>query len=249
MVSKSKIKFVNSLQIKKYRYSEQCFIVQGHKTILETIQSDYQIVELFGTKEFISSIEILLNERSLKDVSIVSERELISLGSIESNQSGLAVVKMKPPVPYFEPAIGYTLVLDKIRDPGNLGSIIRTADWFGIKEIIASPSVVDMYNPKVINATMGSFLRINILYTSLPEFLANRTLPIYGAFLNGENVHSYQFKKAGFIIFGNESQGISPDLHKFISHRISIPRVGKAESLNVAQATAIVLDNLRRQGS
>jgi TrmH family RNA methyltransferase len=138
------------------------------------------------------------------------------------------------------------LILDDIRDPGNLGTIIRTADWYGIRHIIASEDTADVYNPKVISATMGSFCRTSISYTSLPAYLEGIGRPVYGAFLEGEDIHKVKFQPEAMIVIGNESRGISPEVERLIRHRITIPRIGGAESLNAAIATAIFLDNLRR---
>jgi TrmH family RNA methyltransferase len=136
--------------------------------------------------------------------------------------------------------------LDDIRDPGNLGTIIRTADWYGIKHILASEETVDFYNPKVINSTKGSFTRVQVHYTDLNAILAANELPVFGAFLTGENVHQAKFPKAGLLVIGNESNGISPSLSTKITHPVTIPKFGQAESLNAAIATAILLDNIRR---
>jgi TrmH family RNA methyltransferase len=140
----------------------------------------------------------------------------------------------------------FALVLDDIRDPGNLGTILRTADWYGIRTVVASPSTADFYNPKVISATMGSFTRIGFFNEELEPFLANANGPIYGAFLDGKNVHHEKFEGGGLVVIGNESRGISQSLESSITHKITIPRYGQAESLNAAVATAILCDNIRR---
>ncbi len=140
----------------------------------------------------------------------------------------------------------FCLVLDDLRDPGNLGTIIRTADWYGINHIVASEETADFYNPKTISATMGSFCRVNVFYTDLIEFFSDNKLPVLGTFLDGADVHQFDFGKGGLIVIGNESNGISGALNKFISHRISISKIGGAESLNAAVATGIVLDNIFR---
>jgi len=245
MISKAKVRFIKFLQVKKYRLAEQCFLVQGAKAVRETLTSDFVIPTLLGTEEFFNSVDrkILAN---VTEIIVVSAKELTSVGSVEANNSALAIVRMKPnhgPQPPFK---GFSLVLDDIRDPGNLGTIIRTADWYGITNIVASPETTDLYNPKVINATMGSFLRVNVFYTPLEKWLASVSLPAYGTFLNGENIHSVKFPKAGLVVVGNESKGISSVIEKRITHRITIPRYGQAESLNVSTATAIVLDNVYR---
>ncbi len=245
MLSKAKVRFVKLLQVKKYRQAEQCFIVQGEKAVKETLSSGFVVRTLLGTDDFLHQLDAKLLEKSGETIP-VSEKELTAVGSVESNNAALAVVSMRPNRPPQLPLRDFVLVLDDIRDPGNLGTIIRTADWYGIKNIIASPESTDFYNPKVISATMGSFLRVEIFYTPLSEFLEKLSVPVYGALLKGENVHSLKFANAGVLVIGNESKGISPAVEKLVTHRITIPRFGDAESLNASTATAVILDNIRR---
>ena len=245
MISKAKARFIKLLQVKKYRLAEQCFLVQGAKAVSETLTSDFTIPTLLGTDEFFNSVDRKILA-SVKEIIKVSADELTSIGSVEANNSALAIVRMRPNQGPQPPLTGFSLVLDDIRDPGNLGTIIRTADWYGIKNIVASPETTDLYNPKVINATMGSFLRVNVFYTPLEAWLSSVSLPTYGTFLTGENIHSIKFPNAGLVVVGNESKGISPSIEKRITHRITIPRYGQAESLNASTATAIVLDNVYR---
>ena len=241
MLSKAKIKFVKSLQIKKYRKQEQSFIVQGAKSVQELLESDFETLMIVGTGQFLDTL-------SVKGVELITakEAEIGELGEFQSNDAVLAVARMKQNT---EPQLnqdGFTLVLDDIRDPGNLGTILRTADWYGIKVVIASPETADFYNPKVISATMGSFTRIGFYTTELVPVLSKSTTKIYGAYLEGKNVHEEKFSAGGLIVIGNESRGIAPELEKFITDKITIPRFGKAESLNAAIATAIICDNIRR---
>jgi TrmH family RNA methyltransferase len=140
----------------------------------------------------------------------------------------------------------FCLVLDDLRDPGNLGTIIRTADWYGIRNIIASEETADFYNPKTISATMGSFCRVNVFYTGLEGFLSKNKLPLFGAFMEGSDAHRVDFGTSGLLVIGNESNGISQAIGRFVQQRITIPRVGGAESLNAAIATGILLDNIFR---
>ena len=240
MLSKAKVRFIKSLQVKKYRQAEQCFLVQGAKAVRETLASDHEVTILAGTADFIRDVS-RLSEKAAETI-IVSESELTNIGSLEENTAALAVVRMKP---YRKPELSnsdFALVLDSIRDPGNLGTIIRTADWYGIKNIIASMDTTELYSPKVINATMGSFLRVKVFYTSLDVFLPSIKLQSYGTFLDGIDIHKVKPINGGLIVIGNESRGISPTVEKLIAHRITIPRYGKAESLNAGVATAIVLD-------
>jgi TrmH family RNA methyltransferase len=140
----------------------------------------------------------------------------------------------------------FNLMLDDIRDPGNLGTIIRTADWYGIKNIIVSEETADVYNSKVIQSSMGSFIRVNVFYTSLEEYLGKNKLPVFGTFLDGDNAHTLNFGLGGIVVIGNEANGISKAVERFVTRRITIPRFGHAESLNAAIATAVICDNLRR---
>ncbi len=242
MLSKAKIKFIKSLQIKKYRKQEQCFLVEGAKSVHELLNSDFELVTLLGTSDFLSTVH-----KSLKcEVIDVSSKELEGLGEFYTNDSALAIARQKVNKPISILANEFTLILDDIRDPGNLGTIIRTADWYGINKIIASLGTADFYNSKVISASMGSFGRSQIFYTSLEDYLSNIKLKVFGAYLEGNDVHQVDFGKGGCIVIGNESKGISPSLEKFITDKITIPRYGKAESLNAAIATAIICDNIRR---
>lgn len=243
MLSKADIKFIKSLQVKKYRKHEQCFLAEGAKSVRELLDSDFEVTMVLGTADFFDKSNIRNNIR----VELVKEKELEALGEFQSNDAAIAIARMKPNVEISIPADEFALVLDNIRDPGNLGTIIRTADWYGIKNIIASEETADFYNPKVISSTMGSFTRINIWYTDLEQFLGEKSdRQVYGAFLDGENIHKMTFSKGGYIVIGNESKGIGSKLEQFITRKVTIPRFGKAESLNAAIATAVICDNLRR---
>jgi RNA methyltransferase, TrmH family len=242
MLSKAKIKFVKSLQVKKYRIQEQCFVVEGAKSIQELLNSDFEVVMLFGTSEF------LANEKLTRgpEVIVISHQELKLISEFQSNETGLAVARMKPNHALTVREDEFGLVLDDIRDPGNLGTIIRTADWYGIQKIIASEETADCYNPKVVNATMGSFTRVEVYYTNLARYLEEHKHRVFGAYLDGVDVHRSNFGKGGLVLIGNEARGISEDLGSFVTDKITIPRFGKAESLNAAIATAILCDNIRR---
>jgi RNA methyltransferase, TrmH family len=242
MLSKAKIKFIKSLQLKKYRKQEQCFVVQGAKSVHELLASDFEVQLVLGTNDFLDKAQIGPGT----EVVAVSEKELEGLSEFQTNDAALAVARMKDDK---APIVGdaeFTLVLDDIRDPGNLGTIIRTADWFGITKIIASDETADFYNPKVISATMGSFVRVEVFYTDLSAYLSTIALPVYGAYLNGQDVHTVSFGKGGIIVIGNESRGISNAIEKHITQKITIPQYGRAESLNAAIATAIICDNVAR---
>ncbi|MBL7873782.1 MAG: RNA methyltransferase [Cyclobacteriaceae bacterium] len=244
MISKAKVKHLKSLQVKKYRKQEQSFLVEGAKSVVELLNSDFEVLWLAGTRLFLNQ-----NEETLSgiDAEIVeaTDNELALSGSFQSNDGALAVAKMK--VNTEAPIKNeFVLVLDDIRDPGNLGTIIRTADWYGIKKIVASEETADFYNPKVLNASMGSFCRVSMYYTQLVTFLNKSNLPIYGTFLGGTDVHKVKFDNGGLIVIGNESNGISLAVEKLIAHKITIPRFGNAESLNAAIATGVILDVVRQ---
>jgi RNA methyltransferase, TrmH family len=236
MLSKAKIKFIKSLQIKKYRKDEQCFIVQGAKSVRELLASDFETMLLFGTSDFLATTQ------PAKGVEIieVSEKELQGLGEFQTNDASLAVARLKKNEHIQVNETEFALVLDDIRDPGNLGTIIRTADWFGIQKIIASNETADFYSPKVINATMGSFTRVKVYYTDLIDYLKVTKLPVFGTYLNGTAIQVANFGKGGLILIGNESKGVREDLEKFVTSRVTIPKVGKAESLNAGIAAGIL---------
>ncbi len=246
MFSKQQQKYVQSLQIKKYRQEHQRFLVEGAKSVVELLNADFEIELVLGTERF-----LIENEKKLKKISFeqISQTELEKLGTLQSNDAALAVVKMRENKYLSANENEFVLVLDDIRDPGNLGTIIRIADWYGIKKIICSENTVEFYNPKVIAASMGPFTRINIYYSDLLAFFSKnkQNASILGTFLNSENVHKIDFPTKGYIVLGNESNGINAEVERFITKKITIPRFGHAESLNVGIATAVVLDNLRRR--
>jgi TrmH family RNA methyltransferase len=242
MLSKAKIKFVKSLQVKKYRIQEQCFVVEGAKSIQELLNSDFEVIMLFGTSEFLANRKLSVGPEVIE----VTHKELEMISEFQSNETGLAVARMKPSRILTVREDEFGLMLDDIRDPGNLGTIIRTADWYGIRKIIASEETADCYNSKVISATMGSFTRVEVYYTNLAQYLGEHKHRVFGAYLDGVNVHRTNFGKGGLVLIGNEARGISEDLGRFVTDKITIPRFGKAESLNAAIATAVLCDNIRR---
>jgi TrmH family RNA methyltransferase len=245
MLSKNEIKDIRGLKDKKNRQESGLFIVEGGKSVLELIQSDFEIVNLILTEDFLKENEKVIIDSSLP-FEIMKQSEIESIGTFESNSAGLAVAKQKPNSETQIEASEIVLALDEVKDPGNLGTIIRIADWYGIKKIIASSNTTDFYNSKTISATMGSFTRISIYYTDLKEFLPKTKLPILGAFMAGDNVHALKFPASGILLMGNESNGIHQELESIVSQKINIPRFGGAESLNVSIATAVILDNWKR---
>ncbi|MDF1673059.1 MAG: RNA methyltransferase [Vicingaceae bacterium] len=234
MITANQKKFVKSLAQKKFRTENNCFVVEGVKLVEELLQSDFEVMNVYATSNWIENNPSFEAEK-------ISPKDLAIMSSFKTANEVIAVVKQKQ-----QYTIDYTkhlsIVLDSLQDPGNLGTIIRTADWFGIKTIVCSADTVDVYNPKVIQATMGSLFRVNVLYLNLPEFFKeNKSLSVYGALLNGENVYQKTLtKKGSVLLMGNESKGISDSLLPFITDKILIPKIGQAESLNVSTATAIL---------
>ncbi len=246
MLSKARIKYIKSLQIKKYRKQEQRFVVEGEKGVAELLQSDFPTDLVLVTDAFQQRYGSLLRKFKGECI-VVKPAALTGLGELKTNEMALAVAVMKENKPIQTDNKKWTLVLDDIRDPGNLGTIIRIADWYALQGIVASPETTDLYSSKVIQASMGSFTRVPVYYTPLPEFLQQQTVPVLGAFLEGENVHRFRAPGGGLLVIGNESSGISDKVARFVTHRITIPRFGSAESLNAAVATAILCDNIFRQ--
>jgi TrmH family RNA methyltransferase len=249
MLSKNRIKYINSLKIKKYRQQHEAFMVEGAKSVLELLESDFKTEVVLATQEFQQKYSsILTRHNTLTET--VTIQELEGLGSFQTNDSCLAVAKTKQNEFLSLNESEYMLILDDVRDPGNLGTIIRVADWYGINKIVCSNDTTDIYNPKVIAASKGSFTRVNIFYTDLVSYLKENTAKksVIGAFLGGESLYDFQFSQnGGYVIMGNESNGIGAQVEKLITHKVTIPRIGAAESLNVGIATAIMLDNMRRQ--
>lgn len=241
MISKNQLKKIRALGQKKNRKLQQEFLVQGEKNVLELLDSNLSLVELFATEEFITKHKARLPSNTIS----ASEQELTKVSTLSSNNAAIAIVKMPPQ--NIDDFSGTTIVLDGVSDPGNLGTIIRLADWYGITNIICSPDCADVYNPKTISSTMGSFTRINVIYQELASVLENSSKAVYGAYLGGENVHKCKFETDCFLVMGSESHGIREKASTYISHKITIPAFGQAESLNVAMATGIILDNMKRQ--
>lgn len=246
MLTKNQQKLIKSLHEKKNRTELGLFLVEGEKSVSELLKSNFEIEILLTTIDFFDKYGESIRDKS-KIYEIINQSEIEKVSAFETNDSVLAVVKQKGNKDTEEK--GLILVLDEIKDPGNLGTIIRMSDWYGVSKIIASKNTVDFYNPKVITASMGSFTRTNIFYTDLNDYLSKTKLPIYGAFLEGENVHDVNYPKDGILIMGNESNGISKEVEKLVKEKITIPSYGKTESLNVAIATAIILDNWKRKNS
>ncbi len=256
MLSKNQIKYINSLKLKKFRDEHNCFIAEGNKIVLELMNSNIVVKQIYATSDFFRKENIVNTIERFE----IKENELDRISALNSPNEVLAVCE----IPIYELNLKeletkLTLVLDDIKDPGNLGTIIRIADWFGISSIICSTETVDAFNPKVVQATMGSISRIKLHYTNLTEFLKTQTLsikmPIYGALLDGLSIYSEKLSPEGLIVIGNESKGISVGVQKFVTNNIRIPSfshfkniIGEAESLNAAVATSIICSEFRRRG-
>lgn len=239
-LSKSNSKLITSLQQKKYRQKHKLFIAEGVKVVTELLQSNLELHSAFMTSEILD-IPVTI------PITLVTESELKKISVLKSPNKVLAIFKV-PSILFSEPT-QFTLVLDGINDPGNLGTIIRLCDWFGVEQLICSKETVDCYNTKVVQASMGSLTRVSTSYLNLPEYLKTVSIPIYIADMNGVNIHETKLPTSAVLVMGNEANGVSDMLKQLISNKISIPRYGdsiQVESLNVATATAILLNEFRR---
>lgn len=239
MVSKNQIKLINSLQQKKYRKLHNLFIAEGKKVIQELLDAQFSLAYLFVTKTD------LFDKKHA--AILISDNELKKISALTSANDCLAVFKIKE---YSSSTnSGLELALDNIKDPGNMGTIIRLCDWFGISKIVCSEETVDIYNPKVVQATMGSLARVQVEYTNLAAYLKATDKEIFGTFMDGENIYKKQLPSNGILVMGNEANGISSEIEKLVTQKIAIPRFGnlqQTESLNVATATAIFLSEFKR---
>ncbi|MFP5043089.1 TrmH family RNA methyltransferase [Parasediminibacterium sp. JCM 36343] len=239
MINKNEVKYIQSLSQKKHRLQEGLFIAEGVKLVEEIIQSQYTVKKIYATEKW-----LIGRGGDGQAVTVVSEAELARISTLQTPNQVLALVQQPTIQAQIEFKNKLSLVLDGIQDPGNLGTIIRIADWFGIKQIICSPDTVELYNPKVIQSTMGSFLRVHIIYTDLKEVLAKAGVPILGALLNGESIYTFPPIDEAILMIGSEGKGISDDLLPFITKPVTIPKMGGAESLNAAVATGILISHL-----
>lgn len=245
MLSKSQISFIKSLHQKKYRKESGIFIIEGIKSITEFINSSYQLHSIYYTPQLAA-----LLPKSTTNIKLfeVNNAILEKISTLQTPQGILALVHTPAPpkMDFKSLKNSFSLVLDDVQDPGNFGTIIRTADWFGIQNIICSENTVEAYNPKTVQSTMGSLCRVNLIYTNLNTFLTSADLPVFGALLNGTDIYKTNWGNEGLILLGNEGHGISDDLIQSITTPVTIPRFGKAESLNVAVASSIFCSELRR---
>jgi len=234
LLSQQEIKLINALKIKKYRTKYSQFIAEGDKIIKELIDKGMEVVHIYSTHP---------EEFNVKEIKKVSEADLKKVTALQHPNHSLAVFSI-PTATFNIDDKEWIVVLDDIQDPGNMGTIIRTCDWFGVKKIICSEGCVDAYNPKVVQASMASIASVQIQEINLEEILMDSKLPIYGAVLNGSDYRQQSFKQKGFILIGNEGHGIRQSLQEKINYPITIPKKGSAESLNAAIATALILDKL-----
>jgi len=253
MLSKNKIKHINSLKTKKHRDLEQCFIAEGNKLVNEILISELEVVTLIAEQKWLTE-----NHKVKSNIEIIEATtdELSKITALVSPQQVLAVVKIpKRAFDLDQISQNLSLILDNIQDPGNMGTIIRLCDWFGIKNIFCSQGCVDWFNPKVVQATMGAICRIQLHEIDVPQFLQNTlqkySLPIYGTFLEGENIYTSNLLNKGFIVMGNEGHGISKEVEVLVTNKLLIPSFSSdqptSESLNVSIATAIICSEFKRR--
>ena len=241
MLSKSDIKYIQSLSHKKFRDQEGVFVVEGLKMVDELLREHQQKVKsIYALREWYDKRNVAIP--SSIQTHAVEEFELLKISSQKSPQEVLALVEISTNyIKTYNPK-GVTVVLDRIQDPGNLGTIIRACDWFGVRDIVCSQDTVDVFNPKVVQSAMGSMMRVNVYYTELLAFIhANSNIPVFAAVLGGTSIHEIEFNHPCMLIIGNESTGVSSEILKFNPRQISIPKIGNAESLNAAVATSIIL--------
>jgi TrmH family RNA methyltransferase len=250
MLSKEKIKLINSLKLSKYRREHKLFLAEGNINVLDFLKSNIRVEELFATDEWVKK-----HPESLQNVKVstVSFKEFEKITALKTPSEVLALLAIpEHPVFNLNSLNDLVLMLDEIKDPGNLGTIIRTADWFGIRQVICSPETVDAYNPKVVQASMGSLARVEVHYDELSSILSYKPadINVYGAVLDGKPLNEIEKTNKGIILIGSEAHGISEKLFPFISHKITIPSYGssseKAESLNASIANAIICYALRK---
>jgi TrmH family RNA methyltransferase len=241
MISKREVKYIQSLCHKKQRVADRLFIVEGEKAVEELLQSHWPVKQIYATSSWKAN-----HEKVSALVEVATMEQIQQMSGLNTARNVLALVQMPPDLETTLTPGGLTLVLDTIQDPGNMGTLLRIADWFGIKEIIASESSADCYNPKVVQASMGSFLRVTVHYTDLINWLQSYPHPIMGAMMQGTPIYDVKSVLPAALLIGNEGRGISEALQPLISTSLHIPRLGGAESLNAAVATGILLSYLTR---
>lgn len=239
MLTKNQSKRILRLHKKKYRIKEQMFVTEGIKVTQEFLDADYELVEVFSTD--------LSYAQYSNAFTHISEKELSSISTLKTSNKVLAIFRIPPPKPLDDSNL--ILALDDLNNPGNLGTIIRLCDWFGIRDLVCSPATVDCYNAKVVQSAMGSHTRVNITYSALEPLLSS-TSNAMGTFMEGTSIYATSLPDSGVLVLGNEANGISENLNSFLDTRLTIPRFGpfkKTESLNVANAASIILSEWRRK--
>ncbi len=239
-LSKNNIKLITSLQQKKYRQKHQLFVAEGVKVVNELLAASLEVEHIF-------SVDASFESSKKCEITIISENELKKVSTLKSPNKVLGLFKVPKEKEINQDK--FMVALDGVNDPGNLGTIIRLCDWFGVTELVCSKNTVDCYNQKVVQSTMGSLTRVNISYVDLQDFLSNSKLPVFTADMDGENVYTSSFPEKAVLVMGNEANGISPEIAQTVKHALTIPRFGdlqQTESLNVATATAILLSEFKR---
>ena len=240
MLSKNQLKHIAGLKQKKQRTANQLFVAEGKKVIQELLKSEIELHHLYTTTDYFEVSDDICTR--------ITPKELKRISYLKTPQTALALFRIPKPKPV--DLKGLIVALDDVKDPGNLGTIIRLCDWFGVQDIVCSQETVDCYNPKVVQATMGSLARVNITYSDLEILLNFSGLSSMGTFMEGSNIFTTELPAEGIVLFGNESHGISQSLSQLVQKKIGIPRFGSkqlTESLNVANALAIVLAEFRRR--
>jgi TrmH family RNA methyltransferase len=242
-ISKTQIKFVRSLHQKKFRQMYGKFLVEGDKAVLELLHSAFSIDAVYALPDWIAA-----HPHQRHEIQSVSESELLQLSTHDTPHQVIAVADIPPREISVKLTDGLYIACDQLNDPGNAGTIIRIADWFGISAVIFSDHSVDVYNPKVVSAAKGSLFRVPVIITDLKTlFTNNAAIPVLGAAMDGESIYEAAFPADGILLIGNEANGISDDLYTFISRKVSIPSFGHAESLNAGVATGIILSEWKRK--
>jgi TrmH family RNA methyltransferase len=246
MITKTHTKYIQSLHQKKFRDENGVFIAETPKVVEGLLKAKYFVCkQVLALHEWIKENAIMLNKYDVQQVVGIKEFELDRISALNNANAVLAIFEKRESNASFSPKKKITLALDNIQDPGNLGTIIRTADWFGIENIVCNEATVEKYNPKVVQSTMGSLASVNIVYTDLHEWLQkNKALKIYAAALQGRPAMELKGTKEGIIVIGNEANGISKEIMTLCAEKITIPKVGKAESLNAAVAAGIILSHI-----
>ena len=253
MLSKNQVKLVSSLQKKKFRDQHQLFVAEGYKLISDLLESKLESKYIIHTKQ--ANISDLLKFNKELELVECDTSDLKKISSLKTPSDLIGVFEIpNSEINNNEISRSLSILLDDVQDPGNLGTIIRIADWFGIQHVFCSKNTVDLYNPKVIQATMGALSRVKVIYTDLPQLInefVSTDFPVYGTFLEGETIYTSKLSTQGFIIMGNEGKGISPELKPTVSKKLFIPNFpsdqATSESLNVSVACSIVCSEFRRR--